>query len=87
MFSRNTTAGGLGRSTSQPCRSIHSTHDIDEEQIDDTQSGSRRSRDEYENITFSQSPPVISLNEYTSSPQPAQTCIGPCGSGRSMRYD
>ncbi|KAL0323519.1 UNVERIFIED_CONTAM: hypothetical protein Sangu_1971200 [Sesamum angustifolium] len=37
----------LARSSSQPRRrSIHSTHDIDEEQMEGTQSGSRRSRDE-----------------------------------------
>ncbi|KAL0371876.1 UNVERIFIED_CONTAM: hypothetical protein Scaly_0869200 [Sesamum calycinum] len=46
MFSRNTAVGGLARSSSQPRRSVHSTHDIDEEQMEGTQSGSRRSRDE-----------------------------------------
>ncbi|KAL0328185.1 UNVERIFIED_CONTAM: hypothetical protein Scaly_2251100 [Sesamum calycinum] len=82
MFSRNTVVGGLARSSSQPRRSIHSTHDIDEEQMEGTQSGSRRSRDEYEDTSFSQSPPMMSPNEYTSSPQPSQTCAGPSGSGR-----
>ncbi|KAL0448397.1 UNVERIFIED_CONTAM: hypothetical protein Slati_1396100 [Sesamum latifolium] len=86
MFSRNTAAGGLGRSSSQWRRSIHGTHDIDEEQIGGAQSGSRRSRDEYEDTTFSQSPPMMSPNEYTSSLQPSQTCAGPSGSRRRVRH-
>ncbi|KAL0387801.1 UNVERIFIED_CONTAM: hypothetical protein Sradi_2661900 [Sesamum radiatum] len=43
MFSQNTAAGGLARSSSQLRRSIYSTHNIDEEQMEGTQSGSRRS--------------------------------------------
>ncbi|KAL0435938.1 UNVERIFIED_CONTAM: hypothetical protein Sradi_0301700 [Sesamum radiatum] len=53
--------------------------------MEGTQSGSRRSRDEYEDTAFSQSPPILSPNEYTSSPQPSQTCAGPSGSGRRVR--
>ncbi|KAL2249886.1 UNVERIFIED_CONTAM: hypothetical protein Sindi_2462300, partial [Sesamum indicum] len=45
MFSRNTASGGLARSSSQQRRTIHNNNNIDDEQMDDTQSGSRRSRD------------------------------------------
>ncbi|KAL0370545.1 UNVERIFIED_CONTAM: hypothetical protein Sangu_0372600 [Sesamum angustifolium] len=85
MFSRNTVVGMLARSSSQPRRSVPSTHDIDEEQMEGTQSGSRRSRDEYEDIAFSQSPPIMSPPEYTSSPQPSPTCAGPSGSSVGRR--
>ncbi|KAL0290983.1 UNVERIFIED_CONTAM: hypothetical protein Scaly_2652500, partial [Sesamum calycinum] len=81
MFSRNTAVGGLARSSSQPRRSVHNTHDMDEEQMEGTQSGSRRSRDEYEDTAFSQSPPMMSPPEYTSSPQPSPTCAGPSEAG------
>ncbi|KAL0320082.1 UNVERIFIED_CONTAM: hypothetical protein Sradi_5269700 [Sesamum radiatum] len=79
MFSRNTAVGGLARGSSQPRREIHCSQDRDDEQMDVTQSGSRRSRDEYEDTAFSQSPPLTSPGEYYSSPQPAQTSAGPSG--------
>ncbi|KAL0366162.1 UNVERIFIED_CONTAM: hypothetical protein Sradi_3506300 [Sesamum radiatum] len=85
MFSRNTAVGGLARGSSQPRREIHCSQDRDDEQMDVTQSGSRRSRDEYEDTAFSQSPPLTSPGEYSSSPQPAQTSAGPSGSGRRVR--
>ncbi|KAL0288455.1 UNVERIFIED_CONTAM: hypothetical protein Scaly_2548700, partial [Sesamum calycinum] len=85
MFSRNTAVGMLARSSSQPRRSVPNTHDMDEEQMEGTQSGSRRSRDEYEDTAFSQSPPMMSPPEYTSSPQASPTCAGPSGSGRRAR--
>ncbi|KAL0361282.1 UNVERIFIED_CONTAM: hypothetical protein Sradi_3812700 [Sesamum radiatum] len=55
-------------------------------QMDGTQSGSRRSRDEYEDKAFSQSPRMMSPNEYTSSPQPSQTGAGPSRSGHRVRH-
>ncbi|KAL2237347.1 UNVERIFIED_CONTAM: hypothetical protein Sindi_0926400 [Sesamum indicum] len=86
MFSRNTATGGLARSSSQR-RTIHSTNHIDDEQMDVTQSGSRRSRDEYEDTIFSQSVPMTSPDEYFSSPGPSQASAGPSGSGRRFRRE
>ncbi|KAL0349207.1 UNVERIFIED_CONTAM: hypothetical protein Sangu_1148500 [Sesamum angustifolium] len=85
MFSRNTATGGLARSSAVQRRPNHSTNHIDDEQMDGTQSGSRRSRDEYEDTAFSQSPPMTSPDEYFSSPGQAQTSAGPSGSGRRFR--
>ncbi|KAL0373562.1 UNVERIFIED_CONTAM: hypothetical protein Sradi_3271900 [Sesamum radiatum] len=85
MFSQNTAAGGLERGASIPCRAIHTTQDNLDEQMDVTQSGSRRSRDEYKDTAFSQSPPLVSPDEYYSSLQPAQTSAGASGSERRVR--
>ncbi|KAL0387413.1 UNVERIFIED_CONTAM: hypothetical protein Sradi_2623100 [Sesamum radiatum] len=82
MFSRNTASGGLACSSAVQRRPNHSTNHIDDEQMDGTQSGNRRSRDEYEDTAFSQSPPMTSPDEYFSSPGQAQTSAGPSGSGR-----
>ncbi|XP_011100987.1 uncharacterized protein LOC105179087 [Sesamum indicum] len=79
---RNTATGGLARSSSQQCQTIHSTNHIDDEQMDGTQSGSHHSRDEYEDTTFSQSVPMTSPDKYFSSPGPSQASAGPSGSGR-----
>ncbi|KAL2246171.1 UNVERIFIED_CONTAM: hypothetical protein Sindi_2885300 [Sesamum indicum] len=43
IFSRNTGSGRLVRSSSLQRRTIHNTNHIDDEQMDGTQSGSRRS--------------------------------------------
>ncbi|KAL0375770.1 UNVERIFIED_CONTAM: hypothetical protein Scaly_0694600 [Sesamum calycinum] len=85
MFSRNTASGGLACSSAVQRRPNHSTNHIDDEQMDGTQSGNRRSRDEYEYTAFSQSPPMTSPDEYFSSPGQAQTSAGPSGSGRRFR--
>ncbi|KAL2243809.1 UNVERIFIED_CONTAM: hypothetical protein Sindi_0498900 [Sesamum indicum] len=85
MFSRNTATSGLARSSSQQRRTIHMTNHIDDEQMDGTHSGSRRSRDEYEDTTFSQSVPMTSPDEYFSSSGPSQASAGPSGSGRRFR--
>ncbi|KAL0401887.1 UNVERIFIED_CONTAM: hypothetical protein Slati_4218600 [Sesamum latifolium] len=53
--------------------------------MEGTQSGGRRSRDEYKDTTFSQSPPMTSPDEYFSSPGGLQTSVGPSGSGSRFR--
>ncbi|KAK4439033.1 hypothetical protein Salat_0238000 [Sesamum alatum] len=55
MFARNTASGGFARSSTNPPRAFHTVNDRGDEQMTGTSSGSRRSRDHYENTTVSES--------------------------------
>ncbi|KAL2235349.1 UNVERIFIED_CONTAM: hypothetical protein Sindi_1267100 [Sesamum indicum] len=85
MFSRNIATGGLARSSSQQRRTVYNSNNVDDEEMDDTHSGTRRSRDEYEDTIFSQSQPMTSGEEFFSSPGSAPVFAGPSGNGRRSR--
>ncbi|KAL2228788.1 UNVERIFIED_CONTAM: hypothetical protein Sindi_1858500 [Sesamum indicum] len=85
MFSQNTAIGGLTRSSSQQRRTVQNSNNVDDEEMDGTHSGTRRSRDEYEDTTFSQSQPMTSGEEFFSSPGSAPVSAGPSGSSRRSR--
>ncbi|KAK4426890.1 hypothetical protein Salat_1457800 [Sesamum alatum] len=67
MFTRNTATGTWGRSAIHGPHSSHGEHGgTDEMQIENDHSiqvGSRRSRDEYKDTTYSESMPSVHLNE------------------------
>ncbi|KAK4428882.1 hypothetical protein Salat_1188100 [Sesamum alatum] len=67
MFTRNTAIGAWGRSVTHGPRSSHGEHGgTDEMQVQNDHSiqvGIRRSRDEYEDTSYSESMPSVPLNE------------------------
>ncbi|KAL0308857.1 UNVERIFIED_CONTAM: hypothetical protein Sradi_5828000 [Sesamum radiatum] len=79
MFARNTAIGGIARSSAHPPPGFQTASLGDEEQMTGGNSGSRRSREDYEDTTFSQSQPMSTPNGYFSN-TPTQSFTSPSSS-------
>ncbi|KAK4412722.1 hypothetical protein Salat_2919400 [Sesamum alatum] len=77
MFSRNTAHGGIARSSANPPRAFNAQASADDDQLTAGSSGGRRSRDDYEDTTDTQS-------SHIGSP-PTSMYSGPSGSKRQSR--
>ncbi|KAK4423139.1 hypothetical protein Salat_1896600 [Sesamum alatum] len=77
MFSRNTAHGGIARSSANPPRAFNAQGNGDDDQLTAGSSGGRRSRDDYEDTTDTQS-------LHIGSP-PTSTYSGPSASKRQSR--
>ncbi|KAL0293357.1 UNVERIFIED_CONTAM: hypothetical protein Sradi_6941400 [Sesamum radiatum] len=68
IFTRNTTTRSSECSSAHPHRAIYTAHNPDNEHMAGTHSDSGRSRDDYEDATFSQSSTMPLPDEYFSLP-------------------
>ncbi|KAK4413153.1 hypothetical protein Salat_2727800 [Sesamum alatum] len=69
MFARNTTTRGMGRSSTHLSRTPIVAGSGEDEPMMGTNSGSCWSREEYEDITLSQSPLMPETDDYFSTPR------------------
>ncbi|KAL0378526.1 UNVERIFIED_CONTAM: hypothetical protein Sradi_3158100 [Sesamum radiatum] len=84
MFARNTAFGGIARSSTQPPTGFQTGVVGDDEQMTGANSGSRRSREDYEDTTFSQSQPMSTPDGYFTN-TPTQSFTSPSSSKRPTR--
>ncbi|KAK4409468.1 hypothetical protein Sango_0019800 [Sesamum angolense] len=84
MFARNTAAGGIARSSAHPPLGFQTASVGDDEQMRGANSGSRRSREDYEDTTFSQSQLKSTPDRYFSH-TPTQSFTSPSSSKRPTR--
>ncbi|KAL2246392.1 UNVERIFIED_CONTAM: hypothetical protein Sindi_2907400 [Sesamum indicum] len=84
MFARNTATGGIARSSGQPTRGGQTVSIGDDEHMTGENSGSRRSREDYEDTTFSESQSIPTPGGYLPTGA-AQSFTSPSSSKRPTR--
>ncbi|KAL2246147.1 UNVERIFIED_CONTAM: hypothetical protein Sindi_2882900 [Sesamum indicum] len=84
MFARNTATGGVARSSGQPTRGGQTVSIGDDEHMTGENSGSRRSCEDYEDTTFSESQSMPTPGGYLPTPA-AQSFTSPSSSKRPTR--
>ncbi|KAL0359836.1 UNVERIFIED_CONTAM: hypothetical protein Sangu_0833000 [Sesamum angustifolium] len=67
MFARNTATGGIARLSAHPPTGFQTASLGDDEHMTGGNSGSRRSREDYEDTIFSQSQPMSTPDGYFSN--------------------
>ncbi|KAL2253113.1 UNVERIFIED_CONTAM: hypothetical protein Sindi_0106000 [Sesamum indicum] len=84
MFARNTATGGIARSSAQPTRTAQTVSIGDDHHMTGENSGSRRSREDYEDTTFSDTQPMPTPDGHFPTPG-AQSFTSPSSSKRTTR--